>query len=549
MPPFFRRRNNGKGDHSGGGKKGPKARATDSNQANASASTGNDVSGAGAAASPLAASSTSTAQALKPAAAGSSSSSNNAQSFTSGSGGRTPHTCNACRQPILSSETHIHTNRPLSGDRRYHKQCFVCLHCQAPIDPKNQPFCFDKKSKSSSWRSSNDSNNSLGSDVAAAASATAVAASASSNNSSQSPRQENDEQPFHRECFAEYFGWKCVVCEQSLPVTGPDPNIQNEDGTKKTGSKFEFLKHPFFEKERMCPHHARPKRRSNGGEVSKDASAESDSVQSSGTDNQAGEIRRCAGCHRFEPLFASPNKHFIDVGDSDTGRCVCLACCRTVVTTSEDAISLWEKVVNFFEGPLGLITDVDSCNGVSRKTLLDIPILLVGSEALNDNLREYSRGVHYGSSQIMTRGLCLSEHSTICEGSIGVTAVMCLSGLPADLTASILAHEATHAWVKLHPNFRYSKPLPLKVEEGLCQLIAFLFLNDGLDPLAEEGPPTKEDDSTPSDAKLRQYFKFCIETDESIYGEGFRLAARAYALMGMQELLYYVALNHDFPVD
>ena len=58
----------------------------------------------------------------------------------------------------------------------------------------------------------------------------------------------------------------------------------------------------------------------------------------------------------------------------------------------------------------------------------------------------------------------------------------------------------------------------------------------------------EDDDSTiPSDEKLRQYFRFCIETDEGEYGVGFRLAARAYAKMGIQELLYYVALNHDFP--
>lgn len=142
--------------------------------------------------------------------------------------------------------------------------------------------------------------------------------------------------------------------------------------------------------------------------------------------------------------------------------------------------------------------------------------------------------------------------------------------------------EATHAWIKLHPNFPYTDPLPLKVEEGLCQLVAFLFLNDGLDPIGEDGQrlsslsaqynnesfsssaavaaaasasspaaaaatKQKEDDSIPSDEKLRQYFRFCIETDEGVYGEGFRLAARAYAKMGIQELLYYVAVHHDFP--
>jgi len=32
-----------------------------------------------------------------------------------------------------------------------------------------------------------------------------------------------------------------------------------------------------------------------------------------------------------------------------------------------------------------------------------------------------------------------------------------------------------------------------------------------------------------------------------VYGEGFRLAARAYAKLGIQELLYHVAVHRDFP--
>ena len=109
------------------------------------------------------------------------------------------------------------------------------------------------------------------------------------------------------------------------------------------------------------------------------------------------------------------------------------------------------------------------------------------------------------------------------------------------------------------------------MEEGLAQLMAFLFL-DGLDPIdiegyitterGQQGPPRggeinddprnapeEEDESgIPWETRLRQYLKFCIETDESVvYGQGFRAAARAYTKLGIHELLYYVALNQDFP--
>ena len=319
------------------------------------------------------------------------------------------------------------------------------------------------------------------------------------------------------------------------------------------------------------------------------------------------------------------------MGDSDTGRCVCLACCRTVITNSTDIVPLWDKVIDFFEGPLGLITSEEYCassssssisssNGnsnnsdssvgvITRQDMKQIPVLVVGMEALNSNIKR-NGSVHFGSNQIMTRGLCLSERCNnanyaaaaaaanlnnassgtrgrLSNGGVGVTAILILSGLPSDLTASILAHgtcvvlnnvcfclssarsfaipfhsfltqciypynnsEATHAWIKLHPNFPFNDPLPLRVEEGLCQLVAFLFLNMMDDTKLSHHSSTLsavEDDSIPSDEKLRQYFRFCIETDHGVYGEGFRLAARAYAKMGIQELLYYVAIHHDFP--
>ena len=99
--------------------------------------------------------------------------------------------------------------------------------------------------------------------------------------------------------------------------------------------------------------------------------------------------------------------------------------------------------------------------------------------------------------------------------------------------------------------------------------MAFLFLSDGLDPSEVEenidkrgdggreadignsrnSAKEKNDFSIPEEVRLRQYFKFCIESDESIYGEGFRAALRAYTDLGdIQELLYYVALNRDFPL-
>jgi hypothetical protein len=211
--------------------------------------------------------------------------------------------------------------------------------------------------------------------------------------------------------------------------------------------------------------------------------------------------------------------------------------------------------------------------------MVDIPILIVPHDALNSQLQNSN---HQGSSQIMTRGLCLSEHqigmnlmlpslrfdkhqrsflpsdakskghtyfqipdSNIANPQTNVTAILCLTGLPSDLAASILAHEATHAWFKLHPDFDPTKQMPPQVEEGCCQLIAMIFLTDGLDQVPSS---SCNDSDGPSDEKLRQYFKFSIETDTNeIYGEGYRKAARAYAQIGLEALLSHVVTYCEFP--
>lgn len=352
----------------------------------------------------------------------------------------------------------------------FHPDCFRCIACHEVIDP-SEPFAF-----------------SVG---------------------------ENGEKfPLHRDCYAELFGIKCVVCKGPIPTDA--------------SGKMSFVRHPFFHDEKMCIHHTREENR-----------------------------RRCTGCHRFEPI----DNKFNELGD---GRCVCMSCCRTVIVDNEDGQPQFHKVLKFLKDGLQLPL---------FQGMYDIPVLIVGHDALND--AQKGNSAHSGSSQIMTRGICLSEYTTTSprrlslsnmrydprrnqftqrgndqyfdfptRATSSVTAILCLSGLPADLTASILAHEACHAWIKLHPEYDPTIPLPLQVEEGCCQLIAMLFLCDGLEP-----PNTEPgEDGGPSDEKLRQYFKFSIEADKSeVYGTGYRLAAKAYAKIGIDALLNHVVRHRAFP--
>ena len=61
-----------------------------------------------------------------------------------------------------------------------------------------------------------------------------------------------------------------------------------------------------------------------------------------------------------------------------------------------------------------------------------------------------------------------------------MTAILVLFGLPWLLTGSILAHEVMHAWLRTNGY----RNLPPEVEEGLCQLMALLWL-EGLPGEAE----------------------------------------------------------------
>lgn len=53
-----------------------------------------------------------------------------------------------------------------------------------------------------------------------------------------------------------------------------------------------------------------------------------------------------------------------------------------------------------------------------------------------------------------------------------VTAILILFGLPRLLTGSILAHECMHAYLKL----ANKTDLTPTVEEGICQLLAYLWI-------------------------------------------------------------------------
>lgn len=246
-----------------------------------------------------------------------------------------------------------------------------------------------------------------------------------------------------------------------------------------------FIKHAFFESQFMCTHHH--------------------------------VVRRCHSCQRFEPQGAP----FLDL--MDAGRCVCPACFRTIRLDQSDVQPLWRNVLVFLEKQLDLPI---------WGTLRDINVIVVGSKALHEQMMEQC-SPHSGSSAMQS--VSLFDTKGTCVG------ICLLTGLPQHQAGSALAHEALHIWLRGHPQF--SAELPSMVEEGLAVLTSVLYLDH--QTTVDTSPA---DDNGPSDEKLRQYLKFCVERDTSeIFGTGYRKAAKAYRDIGMEALVTHVLQYGDFP--
>ncbi|XP_024374722.1 LIM domain-containing protein HDR3 [Physcomitrium patens] len=297
-----------------------------------------------------------------------------------------------------------------------------------------------------------------------------------------------EKQPYHRECFKREFHPKCEICFNFIPP--------NSEGL------IEYRSHPFWD-QKYCPSHERDGR------------------------------RRCCSCDRIERV----DQGYTPLGD---GRKLCGECMDSMVMHTRDCQPLYREILKFYKNNLGM------------SIVQEIPMLLVERAALN-HAREAERDEHIHAPE--TRGLCLSEEQTIttvygtspdeygdythhemqtrkltrhCE----VTAILVLFGLPSLLTGSILAHELMHAWIRLDGGF---PSLDNDIEEGICQVIAHIWLKEELEKLKRKGNVSE------ATIRLGDFFLHQIETDSSpIYGDGFRAAYAAYKEYGLSKTLNHL---------
>ncbi|KAF3329080.1 protein DA1-related 2 isoform X1 [Carex littledalei] len=316
---------------------------------------------------------------------------------------------------------------------------------------------------------------------------------------------------YHKLCYKELHHPKCDVCHQFIP-------------TNRTGL-IEYRAHPFWG-QKYCPSH------------------------------EHDNTPRCCSCERME----SRSIKYIALGD---GRSLCLECLDSAIMDTGDCQPLYHSIRDYYEG-------------MNMRIDQQIPMLLVERQALNDAMEGEKDGTHHMPE---TRGLCLSEEQTVssiqrrpriggnrildmrthpqkltrrCE----VTAILVLYGLPRLLTGSILAHELMHGWLRLK-GYRNLSP---EVEEGICQVLSYLWLESEIVPDTHNGASSsssapslsassKKGGTSAMEKKLGEFFKHQIQHDtSSAYGEGFRTAYASVTKYGLRRTLDHIRYTGRCPI-
>ncbi|KAK4348865.1 hypothetical protein RND71_031620 [Anisodus tanguticus] len=320
-------------------------------------------------------------------------------------------------------------------------------------------------------------------------------------------------------CMGTFFHPECFLCRAcGYPIT------EYEIPTNTAGL-IEYRFHPFWS-QKYCPSH------------------------------EHDVTKRCCSCERLEPW----NARYVSLGD---GRSLCLECIESSIMDTGDCQPLYHAIRDYYEG-------------MNMKIEQQVPMLLVERQALNEAIEGEKHGFHHMPE---TRGLCLSEEQTVtsvlkrprmvdrevvgirthpqkltrkCE----VTAILVLFGLPRLLTGAILAHELMHAWLRIK-GFRN---LSLEVEEGICQVLSYMWLESEIMPRSRDMPSTSTASSSSMSSskkgvksgvenKLGEFFMHQIVHDTSpAYGGGFRAANEAVNKYGLRCTLDHIRLTGSFPL-
>jgi len=184
------------------------------------------------------------------------------------------------------------------------------------------------------------------------------------------------------------------------------------------------------------------------------------------------------------------------------GRRVCALCRRTAIDTKEQARPYVNAVAAWLYGHGFRFHD------------LKLKIDLVGA-------------ADFSASPGMA-GLIAGQirHTLHGNGQRAVEGVNVLYGLPAQLLQGVFAHELGHAWLFLE----HVDGLPAPLEEGFCEVMAYLFHKES------------------GRAEGAVYMKQIEDNQCAVYGEGFRVLRDAVRRHSFVYVLDYMRLNRTLPI-
>lgn len=245
---------------------------------------------------------------------------------------------------------------------------------------------------------------------------------------------------------------------------------------------------------------------------------------------------------------------------------------------SADATNIWRLVLGFLEETLKikvwkdmkhvpiilvpsdvLIENISNSSAIYHNSLLSLSTCIMGNQSgrllhmsngkWDPQRRSFKNEIIENSQNQVEISTTMGTSPTDSDNftyfavpdkhSYGVTAVLCLSGLPRQLTAALLCHEAMHVWFRMHPIFGNKEwrecGMPREVEEGCCQLVRREFLKRGG---LKNGC---------NDLLMRHLIhEFQVGGNEVTNG-GFSIADRLSNKYGIEELLNEVVIDKCFP--
>ncbi|MCL6269200.1 protein DA1 [Sansalvadorimonas sp. 2012CJ34-2] len=153
----------------------------------------------------------------------------------------------------------------------------------------------------------------------------------------------------------------------------------------------------------------------------------------------------------------------------------------------------------------------------------ETPVRLADRDELHSN----SRHDHHDEHPLLGLAIWSTSFAGKRIVSRDFREILVQKNLPEEHFRTVVIHELGHAW------FFYNNPkgkrLPLKVEEGMCVLLEYLWLRR---------QKTEE-------AKYRM--KVILETKDPIYGDGFREAKKSLKYLSLPSLVRYVLDKGKFP--